>query len=79
MSGAPPPHFTRPPGGRPWPLVPLLLAGLALFDLRLELRLLVDHVTVTALVFLVRTHPLAVAVLLLQPNLWHHYRRSGNR
>lgn len=56
------------------PLVPLLLAVLALLDLRLELRLLADHFTVTALAFLVRSHPLAVAVLLLQPNLWRHYR-----
>jgi hypothetical protein len=55
--------------------VPLLLAVLALLDLRLELRLLADHVTVTALVFLVRSHPLAVAVLLLQPSLWQQYRR----
>jgi hypothetical protein len=54
--------------------VPLLLAMLALLDLRLELRLLADHFTLTAVVFLVRSHPLAVAVLLLQPSLWHHYR-----
>ncbi len=59
---------------RRWPLVPLLLALLALLDLRLELRLLADHVTLTALVFLVRSHPLAVAVLLLQPSFWAHYR-----
>lgn len=58
-------------------LVPLLLAFLALLDLRQELRILADHVTVTALVFMVRSHPLAVVVLLLQPNLWRHYRPSG--
>lgn len=57
-----------------WPLVPLLLAVLALLDLRLEFRLLADHFTFTALGFLVRSHPLAVSVLLLQPSLWHHYR-----
>lgn len=57
------------------PLVPLLLAFLALLDLRQELRLLADHVTVTALIFMVRSHPLAVVVLLLQPSLWRHYRR----
>ena len=76
MSAPPrqPPQATRKPRRRGWPLVPLLLALLALLDLRLELRLLADHVTISALVFLVRSHPLAVAVLLLQPSLWHHYR-----
>ncbi len=59
------------------PLAPLLLAFLALLDLRQELRLLADHVTVTALIFMVRSHPLAVVVLLLQPSLWRHYRRSA--
>jgi len=55
--------------------VPLLLLVLALLDLRTELRLLLDHVTLTALVFTVRQHTLAVVVLILQPSLWHQYRR----
>ncbi|MEO1001639.1 MAG: hypothetical protein AAFX65_00835 [Cyanobacteria bacterium J06638_7] len=64
----------RTPRRPRWPLVPLLLGLLALLDLRLELRLLADHLTLTGLVFLVRSHPLAVAVLLLQPSFWQHYR-----
>lgn len=55
--------------------VPLLLLVLALLDLRTELRLLLDHVTLTALIFTVRQHTLAVVVLILQPSLWHQYRR----
>ena len=55
--------------------VPLLLLVLALLDLRTELRLLLDHVTLTALVFTVRQHTLAVVVLILQPSLWFQYRR----
>jgi hypothetical protein len=47
---------------------------LALWDLREELMLLVDHVTLTALFNMVRSHPLAVVVLLLQPSLWKHFR-----
>ncbi|WP_323248030.1 hypothetical protein [Synechococcus sp. CCY9202] len=47
----------------------------ALADLRVELQLLLDHVTLTALGFAIRAHPLAVLVLLLQPSLWRHYRR----
>lgn len=56
------------------PLVPLLLGLLALLDLRTELRLLSDHLTLTAVLFMLRAHPLAVAVLALLPSLWRRYR-----
>ena len=62
------PHRT----GRP--LVPVLLGLLALLDLRQELQLLADHITLTAVMVAVRTHPLAIAVLLLLPSLWRRYR-----
>nr|WP_197461102.1 MULTISPECIES: hypothetical protein [unclassified Synechococcus] len=62
--------------------IPLLLLLLALSDLRTELRLLADQVTLTALIFAVRHHLLAVVVLVLQPSLWFHYgprhRRVSN-
>ena len=61
---------------RGWPLLPLVLLVLALIDLRVELILLRDHLTLTALTAAVRSHLLAVVVLLSQPSLWHHYRRS---
>ena len=56
------------------PVVPVGLAILALLDLRLELRLLVDHFTLTSLWFGFTHHPLAVAVLVLTPDLWRRYR-----
>jgi len=56
--------------------VPLLLLILALLDLRIELRLLLDHITLTALIYTLRQHTLAVVVLMLQPSLWFHYRRT---
>ncbi|MCT0226251.1 hypothetical protein [Synechococcus sp. CS-1328] len=56
-------------------LVPIALLLFALADLRVELQLLLDHLTVTALGFAIGAHPLAVLVLLLQPSLWRHYRR----
>ena len=65
--------------GRSQRWIPLLLLLLALSDLRTELRLLADQVTLTALIFTVRHHLLAVVVLVLQPSLWRHYgppRRS---
>jgi hypothetical protein len=59
-----------------WPAVPLLLLLLALMDLRVEFRLLLDHFTLAALSAAIRSHLLAVLVLLLQPSLWRHYRRA---
>lgn len=56
-------------------LLPALLALLAVWDLRQELQLLADHVTLAGLVFAVQAHPLAVLVLLLQPSLWRRYRQ----
>lgn len=61
--------------GRGWPLLPLVLLVLALIDLRVELILLWDHLTLTSLTAAVRSHLLAVTVLVAQPSLWHHYRR----
>ncbi|MFM7647768.1 MAG: hypothetical protein ACKO50_06820 [Cyanobium sp.] len=52
----------------------MLLAVLALLDLRDDLRLLLDRPTFTAGFYLLLSHPLAVLVLLLQPNLWRRYR-----
>ena len=53
--------------------VPLLLGLLALFDLRVELRLLLDHITLTSLMFAIRHHLLAVVVIALLPSMWRHY------
>ena len=53
--------------------IPLLLLLLALSDLRTELRLLADQITLTSLIFAVRHHLLAVVVLILQPSLWRRY------
>ncbi len=55
-------------------MVPMLLALLALFDLRVELQLLADHFTLAGLGAALRSHPLAVAVLLVLPSLLQHYR-----
>ena len=55
-----------------------MLLLLAAADLRTEVILFFDHPTVTALIYAVWTHPLAVMVLVLQPSLWRRYgsRRS---
>ena len=56
------------------PLVPLLLALLALLDLRVELQLLFDHITFTSLTAAIRSHLLAVMVLVFTPSLIRRYR-----
>jgi len=65
---------TAPHGRRRLPLVPLLLALLALLDLKVELQLLFDHLTLTSLTEAVRTHLLAVMVLIFTPSLLRRYR-----
>ena len=66
----------RPRPGGFWYGVPLLLGLLALLDLRVELQLLADHFTLAAVGAAVRSHLLAVAVLMLLPSLIVHYRGS---
>lgn len=61
-------------GLRRLPWVPLLLAVLAVLDLRVELQLLLDRFTFSALWFGLSSHPLAVAVLALSPWLIKHDR-----
>jgi hypothetical protein len=56
------------------PLIPLVLALLALLDLLTEFQLLLDHFTITSLVEIPRHHPLAIAVLLCTPWLWKQAR-----
>ena len=55
-------------------MVPVSLGLLALLDLRVELQLLLDHFTLAGLGAAIRSHPLAVAVLLLLPSLLQRYR-----
>ena len=54
---------------RRFPLAPLLLAALAVWDLRSELQLLAEHFTWISLLMIPRYHLLAVTVLILTPSL----------
>ena len=56
------------------PLVPLLLAAMALWDLRLELQLLAEHFTWISLLTIPRYHLLAVTVLVFTPTLMRQSR-----
>lgn len=60
------------------PLVPLLLLLLALLDLETEIRILIDHFTITSLLTGLRSHLLATTTLLLLPSLWRHYQQRSH-
>jgi hypothetical protein len=64
----------RPAARQRCSVVPIVLAVLAIWDLRPDLLLLLDRPTITASLYLLRGHPLAVLVLLLLPSLWRRYR-----
>ena len=57
------PRLPRPSG------VVVLLAVLALWDLRIEIQLLLQQFTLTSLREAIWAHPLAVVVLVLLPRL----------
>ncbi len=67
----PDPPLATPVRSARW--IPVLLVLLALIDLRTELMLLRDHITLTSVIFAVRHHALAVVVLLGAPSLWRRY------
>lgn len=45
------------------------LVVLALYDLRVDIQLLLDHFTWSSLIAAITAHPLAIAVLVLMPVL----------
>ena len=59
---------------RPAQWYPVVLVILSLWDLRTDLLLLLDHFTLTSLLFAIRYHLLAFAILLGCGSLWRRYR-----
>ncbi|KGG15083.1 hypothetical protein EV06_0947 [Prochlorococcus sp. MIT 0602] len=55
--------------------IPLLLSILSLWDLRLEIILLFDNFTFISLLYAIYHHPLAIATLILIPNMTNKYLR----
>ena len=43
--------------------IPIILIILSIYDLRIDLRLLVDHFTFSSFIYLISDHPLALTVL----------------
>ncbi len=50
-------------------LLQILLITLSIYDLRIDIRILIDFFTFSTLFYTISEHPLAITVLLTSPNL----------
>ena len=55
--------------------IPIILVLLAFLDIRTELLIILDHLTVTSLIYTVKYHLLAITVLLVSPSLFQAYSK----
>ena len=55
----------------------IILIILSLYDLRIEIRLLLDFFTITTLLYTIFEHPLAVTVLITIPNLFVSLKKNS--
>ena len=55
--------------------IPVFLGLMSIWDLRVEIRLLVDNFTFIGLFYAIGKHPLAISVLLLLPLMLHKRSR----
>ncbi len=56
--------------------IPILLVILAILDLRSELLILLDHLTIISIVYAVKHHLLAVSIILFSPSLFRVYSKN---
>ena len=55
--------------------IPVFLGLMSIWDLRVEIRLLVENFTFIGLFYAIGKHPLAISVLLLLPLMLHKRSR----
>ncbi len=51
--------------------IQIMLITLSIYDLRIDIRLLLDFFTFSTLFYTISEHPLAITVLLTMPNLFN--------
>ena len=56
--------------------IPIILIILSIYDLRIDLRLLLDFFTFSTLFYTISEHPLAIAVLISVPNFFISLKRD---
>ena len=55
--------------------IQILLIILSIYDLRIDIRLLFDFFTFSALFYTITEHPLAITVLITIPNLFNSLKK----
>ena len=53
--------------------IPIILISLSIYDLRIDLRLLLDSFTFSSLFYTISEHPLAITVLISSPTLFKSF------
>ena len=54
----------------------ILLILLAIYDLRIDLRILIDFFTFSTLFYTISEHPLAITILITSPSLFRTINKS---
>ncbi len=55
--------------------IPILLIILSIYDLRIDLRILIDFFTFSTLFYTISEHPLAITILLIYPYLFKSIKK----
>tara|TARA_B100000579_G_C22479581_1_gene687284 strand:- start:364 stop:585 length:222 start_codon:yes stop_codon:yes gene_type:complete len=56
--------------------IQIFLIILAIYDLRIDLRILLDFFTLSSLLYTILEHPLAITVLITIPNLFNSVKKE---
>ena len=54
----------------------IILIILSLYDLRIDLRILIDFFTLSTLFYTISEHPLAITILITSPSLFKNISKS---
>ncbi len=56
--------------------IQIILINLAIYDLRVDIRILFDFFTFTSLIYTISQHPLAITVLIAIPNFLIPFKKE---
>ncbi len=55
--------------------IQILLVTLSIYDLRIDLRILIDFFTFSTLFYTISEHPLAITLLITSPSLFNNIKK----
>ena len=56
----------------------ILIITLSIYELRIDLRILIDYFTFSSLFYTIAEHPLAIAILITSPSLFKKESNNSN-